>query len=105
MLSKEYFIKIIQNELECDENLSKLDALGINLYETPLHDHYWTLFDLILEIYFTKTGQDFILDFILENKPIIIHLDDNEDGEVLTINTAEELYDFMLNNKTTFFND
>ena len=105
MLSKKHFIKLIQNELECSENLSKLDDLGISLYETPLHDHYWTLFDLILEIYFTKTGRDFIFDFVLDDKPIMIHLDNDEDGEILIINTAEELYNFMLNNKTTFFND
>ena len=105
MINKEDFVKLVEARSSCHKFLSKAYDLGIDLFESSIDYDIDTLFDLYASIYLTEEGKQIIFDFIFEDEEkMFIYLGDNYE-KILEINNAEELYDFMLNNKTTFFND
>lgn len=81
-----------------DKEVERWSNFGIELYDQPIHDLPWTMFNLWLESHFTMEGQDWIDWYLFErvnynNGQILACY--NEDGSEFYIRTLNELWDIV----------
>ena len=81
-----------------DKEVERWANFGIELYDQPIHDLTWTMFNLWLECHFTMEGQEWIDWYLFErinynNGQILACY--NEDGSEFYIRTLNELWDIV----------
>lgn len=98
MISKEKFIKIIENDRVYHTIIDKIEKYGISFYESEPHKCYYTLFDILLEQCFNEDGIELIYWWLYEDVDKVIT---NEDGSKIKLNSAEDLYNYLVNTTET----
>ena len=79
-------IKIIQ---EFSQEIDKFEEMGYYIAEMPIVDMTSQLLDVFIKSHFTEKGTDLVYWWLYEN----------------VIETLEDLWDFMITNKDTYFNN
>ena len=92
-------IKIIQ---EFSQEIDKFEKMGYYIAEMPIVDMTSRLLDLFIKSHFTEKGTDLIYWWLYENVEKVITLENNEK---VYIETLEDLWDFMISDKDTYFNN
>lgn len=98
MISKEKFIEVIENDITYHNIIDKFEEHGISFYESDLHKCYYSLFDLLLGESFNSDGIDLIYWWMYEDVDKVIT---NEDDSTIELNSAEDLYDYLVNASET----
>lgn len=100
MISKETFINGINTYKEAVDFLRRLDNMGLDFYDTSLCSSLDTLFDMWLNEITGEAGGDLVYWWIFEDVEKKIY---DDDKVVATLDTAEDLYNYMKENN--YFND
>ena len=79
-------IKIIQ---EFSQEIDKFEEMGYYIAEMPIVDMTSQLLDVFIKSHFTEKGTDLVYWWLYEN----------------VIETLEDLWDFMITDKDTYFNN
>ena len=92
-------IKIIQ---EFSQEIDKFEEMGYYIAEMPIVDMTSQLLDVFIKSHFTEKGTDLVYWWLYENVEKVITLENNEK---VYIETLEDLWDFMITDKDTYFNN
>lgn len=65
---KEIFVKLIQNALDYDKELDRWNDFGIALFELPIAELGWDMFNHSLAASFTEEGIDWINWWLFEKQ-------------------------------------
>lgn len=116
MITKEEFIKFVQSYIEFQESIDKFDMAitGKNcptiLFETKWYEAVGRMLDSFLDSHFTDYGIDWICYFLFEDvndKAAYIKQEGdmfNEEKEIrYSLESADELWDFLLTDKKLYF--
>lgn len=98
MITKEEFVKIIENDRTYHDIVNKIEECGISFYESDLDSCYNYLFDFVLQKYFNEDGIDLIYWWMYEDVDKVIT---NEDNSTIELNSIEDLYDYLVNTSET----
>ena len=98
IITKEQFIDIISQYSIQDERLNNLENLGFNIWETPIIDFGFIMFDLVIKTNFTREGQDWINWWLYERdnswNSRVAKAFDEDNNEILT-ETTEDLWNIV----------
>lgn len=99
MITKELFIKFINNAKAFDKELDRWHDFGIDIFELPISDYAWKMYDCFLEENFTSDGIDIINwwmfeKYMIPNKPNELY---DSNNNVIPTNTIEELWECIKN--------
>lgn len=97
MITKEEFIKLIDEHTEHYEMLIKLSDIvdDGNIFENKVVKYGIMLFEHILDKYFNDEGKELIYDWLYDNADNKVVY--NEDGKETMLKTSEDLWDFVVN--------
>ena len=121
MITKELFIKFIQNYQSFDAAIDRISEalIGDNVsvrYSCDLYDSDWVnavgnMLDSFLVSHFTEAGQDLIYWWFYEQVPKVIYVkhensffEEFKDDIEISVETIDELWDYMIKNKKDYFN-
>lgn len=90
------FEKVITTYREGIDYLESLSDLNVDLFETPICSSHDTIFDEWLNLSFNEKAIDLIYWWLFEDVEKVII---NEDESKTSIETLEELYNFIVENK------
>lgn len=94
-MDKNLFVNGLNTYIKSIEFLEALDDIGLNLYESPLSTSNDSLFDIWINTFVTQDGSDLIYWWLFEDVDKVIYKDDKV---VATLETVEDLFDYMLSN-------
>lgn len=98
MISKKEFVKIIENDRVYHTIIDKIEKYGISIYESEPHKCYSALLDILLEQFFNSEGIELIYWWLYEDVDKVIT---NDDDSTIELNSAEDLYDYLVNTTET----
>lgn len=96
-MTKEVFIKLMENAKNYDKELDKWSNFGINLFELPISDLGWKFLDISLKELFTVEGVDWINWWLFE-KPGFGDIPNqayDENGKRIPTDTIEDLWNLV----------
>lgn len=96
-MTREEFEKFITNAQKYSEELDRWDKFGLSLYELPISEMGWELFNISVDIIFKEDGADWINWWLFE-KPIFFGKPSqayNEDGSVIPTDTLDDLWNLV----------
>lgn len=96
-MTKEGFIKLIENALNYSKELDRWSDFGIDLFELPISELGWNFLDVVLPELFSDEGVDWINWWLFE-KPGF-RGDPNqtydENGNVIPTDTIDDLWNIV----------
>ena len=114
MITKEEFCKFITSYQEFQDNIDKFDmAITGKNYPTILFETKWfsavgKMLDAFLDSHFTEEGIDWICYYLFEDigdKVVTVEYEDlfGEKEIEFHLNSVDELWDFLISDKTAYF--
>lgn len=116
MISKELFVKYLEQYQRFNTAFERIEEAlmgkkySSNLYESDWYDSVGAMLDLFLESHFTEYGIDWICYFLFEDiddKAAYVKQEEdmfNEEKEIrYPLGTIDELWDFLLTDKKSYF--
>jgi hypothetical protein len=101
MITKEQFLKYLDLIKKYEAQIDKVyNDYRIELWETTICDSAAKIFDLLLEISFTKEGVDLINWWLYESSDKQIY----ENDEAIDISVAEDFWNYLITNKDIYIN-
>lgn len=100
-ISKEQFLQFIDLVKKEDNFINTLYNLNIDIINCEIATDYYLVGNILLNTNFTASGVDLIEWWLyedIENKEIY-----EKDGPTYTLNTAEELWNYLIKYKMDFF--
>lgn len=100
-ISKEQFLQFIDLVKKEDNFINTLHNLNIDIINCELATDYYLVGNILLNTNFTALGVDLIEWWLyedIENKEIY-----EKDGPTYTLNTAEELWNYLIKYKMDYF--
>ena len=97
-MTKEGFIKLIENAQNYNKELHKWDDFGIDLFELPISELGWNFFDTILQELFTDEGIEWINWWVYDRisvtteEPLKVY---DNNGDVIPMNTIDDLWNLV----------
>lgn len=97
-MTKEGFIKLIENAQNYNKELDKWHDFGIDLFDMPISELGWNFFDTILQELFTDEGIEWITWWVYDRisittgEPLKVY--DNE-NKVIPTETIEDLWNLV----------
>lgn len=97
-MTKEGFIKLIENAQNYNKELDKWHDFGIDLFELPISELGWNFFDTILQELFTDEGIEWITWWVYDRisittgKPLKVY---DKNGDVIPTDTIEDLWNLV----------
>lgn len=100
-ISKEQFLQFIDLVKKEDNFINTLHNLNIDIINCEIATDYYLVGNILLNTNFTASGVDLIEWWLyedIENKEIY-----EKDGPTYTLNTAEELWNYLIKYKMDYF--
>ena len=100
-ISKEQFLQFIDLVKKEDNFINALYNLNIDISNCEIATDYYLVGNILLNTNFTASGVDLIEWWLyedIENKEIY-----EKDGPTYTLNTAEELWNYLIKYKMDYF--
>ena len=100
-ISKEQFLQFIALVKKEDNFINTLHNLNIDIINCEIATDYYLVGNILLNTNFTASGVDLIEWWLyedVENKEIY-----EKDGPTYTLNTAEELWNYLIKYKMDYF--
>jgi hypothetical protein len=100
-ISKEQFLQFIDLVKKEDNFINTLYNLNIDIINCEIATDYYLVGNILLNTNFTASGVDLIEWWLyedVENKEIY-----EKDGPTYTLNTAEELWNYLIKYKMDYF--
>lgn len=100
-ISKEQFLQFIDLVKKEDNFINTLYNLNIDIINCEIATDYYLVGNILLNTNFTASGVDLIEWWLyedIENKEIY-----EKDGTTYTLNTAEELWNYLIKYKMDYF--
>ena len=100
-ISKEQFLQFIDLVKKEDNFINTLHNLNIDIINCEIATDYYLVGNILLNTNFTASGVDLIEWWLyedVENKEIY-----EKDGPTYTLNTAEELWNYLVKYKMDYF--
>ena len=100
-ISKEQFLQFIDLVKKEDNFINTLYNLNIDIINCEIATDYYLMGNILLNTNFTASGVDLIEWWLyedVENKEIY-----EKDGPTYTLNTAEELWNYLIKYKMDYF--
>ena len=100
-ISKEQFLQFINLVKKEDNFINTLHNLNIDIINCEIATDYYLVGNILLNTNFTASGVDLIEWWLyedVENKEIY-----EKDGPTYTLNTAEELWNYLIKYKMDYF--
>lgn len=100
-ISKEQFLQFIDLVKKEDNFINTLHNLNIDIINCEIATDYYLVGNILLNTNFTASGVDLIEWWLyedVENKEIY-----EKDGPTYTLNTAEELWNYLIKYKMDYF--
>ena len=97
-MTKEGFIKLIENAQNYNKELDKWHDFGIDLFDLPISELGWNFFDTILQELFTDEGIEWITWWvydrisIITGEPLKVH---DNNGNVIPTDTIDDLWNLV----------
>jgi len=99
-MNKEIFVKMMTVAEKFAAELERWDDFGIELYELPIGELPWQIFDAWVDTNFNSDGKDWITWYFWERKSIftgeILPCYDENNNEFY-INTPDDLWELVKN--------
>lgn len=98
MISKELFIKMIKNAEHFEAEVERWSDFGIDVFELPIGEIPWEMFNCWVDSHFDIEGQDWINWYLWERKSVItegILPCYDENGVEFYINNPTELWEVV----------
>ena len=89
MISKEEFVKTLEEYTKVDKYMDALIHLNIDLVETPLFEGIGNMLDIIIKTNFDPVQEEIIYLYMFDGKSREL---DTNNGK---ITSSEELYDYV----------
>lgn len=95
ILTKEEFIKLIEDHMNQQSRIDALQDVGIDVYDSPLIEYGNFLFERIFSIYFSEEGREWIYWWLYEkNGNPEMKAWDKDNNEIPT-ETIEDLWNIV----------
>ena len=98
MISKELFIKMIKTAERFEEEVDRWSDFGIDVFELPIGEIPWEMFNCWIDSHFNSEGQDWIHWYLWERKSLatgdILPCYD-ENGVEFYVHTPTELWNIV----------
>lgn len=88
-MTKEGFVKLIENAQNYSKELDRWYNFGIELYELPISELGWGFLNITLSELFSDEGVDWINWWLFENQAY------NEDGSMIPTDTIDDLWELV----------
>ena len=102
MIRKELFVKMMHLAEEFSAESDRWTNFGIDVYEMPITDIPWSMFDCWAKSHFDVEGQDWISWYMWERLSINTHEVlpcYHEDDTKFYVNTPEDLWELVENHR------
>lgn len=97
----EDFKHLIDHKIKFDNDLELIERLtGIRLIDSDLITDSYNIFDAAIALSFTEEGQDLVFWWLYEDVPKIIYIEDTK----IDVEDIEDLWNYMMDDKETYFN-
>lgn len=97
----EDFKHLIDHKIKFDNDLELIERLtGIHLIDSDLITDSYNIFDAAIALSFTEEGQDLVFWWLYEDVPKIIYIEDTK----IDVEDIEDLWNYMMDDKETYFN-
>ena len=97
-MTKEGFIKLIENAQNYSKELDRWHDCGIDLFDMPVSELGWNFFDTILQEFFTDDGIDWIMWLLYVISSITTGeflKAQNKNGDVIPTDTIDDLWNLV----------
>lgn len=96
-MTKEGFIKLIENAKKYDKELDRWSDFGIDLFELPISELSWNFLNIVLPELFSDEGVDWINWWLFEKpgfgeEPNQAY---DENGNVIPTDTIDDLWNIV----------
>lgn len=98
MISKALFIEMIEHAEAFEAEVDRWNDFGIQVFELPIGDIPWGMFNCWLESHFDVEGKDWVNWYLWERKSFSTNEVlpcYHEDGTQFFVNTAEDLWELV----------
>lgn len=95
MLDKDLFIRMMTTADKFDNEIERWSDFGIELYEQPIYDLPWEMFNIWLKCHFDVEGQDWVNWYLFERISYAtgqVLPCYNEDGSEFYVRSYEDLW-------------
>jgi hypothetical protein len=95
-----YFKQLIGNAEAFQKEVDRWVDFGIDIFENPIVNTYWELFDEVIQKELDEAGVDWVYWYLFERVDLNGNINkcwDEEDNEYI-IQTPENLWDFLFKN-------
>lgn len=92
-----YFKQLVGNAEAFQKEVDRWVDFGIDLFENPIANTYWELFDVVIEKELDEAGVDWVYWWLFED-----HRNGTvtEDDKVIPSETLDNLYDIIFDNSS-----
>lgn len=97
-MTKEGFVKLIENAQNYSKELDRWSDFGIDLFELPISELGWGFLNTVLPELFSDKGVDWINWYLFERISVITHKVlpcYDEEGNKVFLNTADDLWEWV----------
>lgn len=95
MITKEQFKKVIRECMSFNEYYDKVYELKLDFLDSPFHESFWTIVDMLWKTHFTKEAVETIDWWLFEydhsDKPAMWDENDN----VIPMQTIDNLWNYV----------
>lgn len=92
MIGKDEFTELIQSCIEQDQRIDDLEKIFSYSFGDPIIDWGYKILGMLLNMYFTKEGADWIGYYLWENSEKCYY---NENDEKLPLETINDLWNIV----------
>lgn len=102
MINETLFKKMMASAVKFAEEINRWDNFGINIYDLPISELPWDMFNAWLESHFDAEGQDWIEWYLWERVDLITgmtHPCYDENGNKFFVNNLSELWSLVVHHR------
>lgn len=96
-MTKEGFIKLIENAQNYSKELDRWSDFGIDLFELPISELGWNFLNVVLPELFSNEGVDWVNWWLFEKPGLGGGQAYDENGDVIPTDTVDDLWDIVKN--------
>lgn len=108
MITRKSFIKMMQTAEQLEEEIDRWNKFGINIYDLPISDIPWAMFDIWVDCHFDMEGKEWITWYLWERKSFTTNevlACYHEDGTEFYVRNPSDLWDLVKKHRLTQCSD
>lgn len=94
-INREAFLELLENRKAQSERIDKLEEIGLSIWDSPLIEFGYTMFDKVIEAYFTEEGVDWIDWWLYEKNGDPETKAFDEDKDEIPMETMVDLWRYI----------